>query len=164
MKNRKLLYLMIPLTCVVWGAVIFNILHHLKGDNNFPSEDFIPFTSSEKDSIDKPYTIIANYRDPFAPGHYSEDNNGDDDTRKSFAKNVTNQGSDFPVYINWPVVEYFGLIRNNNKNVALVKIENSNFLMLPGEEKQGVKLLIIHSDSIQLTYKNENKTFRKKQR
>lgn len=151
MKNRKMLIVLVPAVLIIWGAVIYSIYSHLQGpDLNMKRQDrFVLHKNSDIDT--SKYRLLANYRDPFGTGNKIRE---DDLERENLLKN---QHLDIPV--NWPQIEYRGLIINNKKWVALLKINNSNFLMQVGEEKSNIKLIKMYNDSALLKFQKATKTF-----
>lgn len=66
--------------------------------------------------------------------------------------------------IDWSFISFMGLIRNSQTTtkVALVNIHQSSHMMKEGETIEGVKLVLMFKDSVQVEYRNEKKTIRKK--
>jgi hypothetical protein len=153
MKNRKMLIILVPAVLVIWGAVIYSIFSHIKGSgiNIEEKNSFIHRKKSEVDT--NKYALMANYRDPFGTGNRLRE---DDLDRENLLKN---QHIELPVY--WPQIEYRGLIVNNKKWVALLRIDNSNYLLHEGEEKMSVKLIKMFNDSVVMRFQKATKTFTK---
>jgi hypothetical protein len=41
LKNRKLLYILIPATVLIWGAIVFTIIDHMDASDQIAGEDYI---------------------------------------------------------------------------------------------------------------------------
>ncbi|MBA7590112.1 hypothetical protein ES708_32214 [subsurface metagenome] len=71
MKNRKLLYILIPASVIIWGAIAINIINNLRRSTDYKQENYLPFSESSSDSVEEGYTLIADYPDPFRPQYTS---------------------------------------------------------------------------------------------
>lgn len=163
MKNRKLLYILAPATFLIWGAIVFSILGHFGHSDNFPEKEYLPIRFQDADTLDDSYTLLVNYRDPFGTGTIKRTATTSNPVKKApvVSRRTSRRSQIRSARIAWPNIEYSGLILNDDKQVALIRINNSNLLMSEGEEKQNIKLLKMYADSARLLYKNKEKTFTK---
>jgi hypothetical protein len=53
------------------------------------------------------------------------------------------------------------MILNNQKQVALIRINGANQLMKENEERQQIKVIRIYADSVRLAYQGESKVIGK---
>ncbi len=162
MKNRKLLYILIPATAIVWGAIAWTIISNMKGSADYNQEDYLPYSEVHSDTIEEGYTLLANYPDPFKAQRIS-----------SPVTTVQKKATSQPKYkrtarrttlmrrVVWPQVEYYGVIMNKDQRLALLRINNAKTILQTGDENNQIKLLKIYNDSVQLVYENEEKIFRK---
>jgi hypothetical protein len=153
MKNRKMLYILVPAVILIWGAVAYSIFNHLhSSDTNFEQQNApVLFKTTDTDSIK--YQLLANYRDPFNTGIRNTAEENISDQEKMLRSQRINQ------QIIWPQIEYLGLISHNKKWVALIKINNSNLLMKEGEEKMDIKILKMYNDSVLLKFQKNSKVY-----
>jgi hypothetical protein len=155
MKNRKMLYILVPAVILIWGAVAYSIFNHMhSSDSNFEQQNApVSFKTTDTDSIK--YQLLANYRDPFNAGirNTKYDEIGEQE-KMSRSQNIGQP-------VAWPQIEYQGLISHNKKWVALIKINNSNLLMKEGDEKMDIKLIKMYNDSVLLKFQKNNKVFAK---
>jgi hypothetical protein len=151
MKNKKMLYILVPAVILIWGAVIFSILSHVGGSGANYKPQNMQMQTRALDIDSNKYQLLANYRDPFHAGIRTT--SIDNDMLQKNDKQKTEKS------INWPQITYYGLIINNKKPVALLKVNNSNLLMHEGEEKENLTLKKLYPDSIILNYQKNKKTF-----
>ena len=157
MKNKKLLYILVPLTILIWGAVVFTIISHTRPDNA-PDMNYGVELRNEVDTAGNKYTLLANYRDPFRYGSSQKPAAVKKPVQQK-SQTVRNQN---PVRVNWPDIEYKGSITNNNDKVALIRINNRNFLLKEGEARDNIMLVRMYPDSVNLEYSGEVKSIKKK--
>ena len=153
MKNRKMLYILVPAVVLIWGAVAYSIFNHMhSSDSTFePQNSSVLFKTTDTDTIK--YQLLANYRDPFNTG-----------IRNTAAENISDQermlnSQRINQQIIWPKIEYLGLISHNKKWVALLKVNNSNLLMQEGDEKMDIKILKMYNDSVLLKFQKNSKVY-----
>ena len=163
MKNKKLLYILIPATVILWGIIVFKIVSHLKNRSIYSEDYYLPEMKPEADSVFKAYKLLANYNDPFRINKRSYSSGQKKETKKTPVQTTNlrherrNQQRIF-----WPSVTYSGTIINMQKQVALIQIDMKNFLMMEGEEQNMVKLQRLFPDSVIMVFEGETKTIIKK--
>jgi hypothetical protein len=153
MKNKKLLYILVPAVVIVWAAVAFSIFSHVhSSDTNF-EEINLHVNSKTVKNDSSGYQLIANYRDPFNAGMRTANEEDISEQERLNRLQKMNQP------ITWPQIEYQGMIIHNKKWVVLLKINNSNLIMKEGDEQFNIKLLKMYNDSVLLKYQKNNKVF-----
>lgn len=165
MKNKKItIYLLLPVTVVIWGVVAFSIVGKLNGDKSQQVEYFREIQVTEDINLRDSIVLIANYRDPFL---------GNSATRKSQAPKVKTslhekaftdkRKTQKPVQ--WPEIIYGGVIINTqqDKNTGLVKLDGKEYLVHVDEQINGIVFLSIYKDSIRVEYLKHRKTIVKAQ-
>jgi hypothetical protein len=161
MKNKKLLYVLIPAVLVIWGIIAFRIYRAVYRSDQAQMGFMHQSSNSEKATIQDTINLIANYPDPFLKEVYSSSIEGSVNSSiliRDFSTEVQNQ----PTII-WPEVRYGGRIKNSshNKDVFLIQIGTTNYLLKPGEIVENVKLLNADKDSIIMEYQNQQKTIKR---
>ena len=135
MKNKKLLYILIPAVLLIWGLVIWNIISGLQ----LPDDDLqiasLPNYKTIDDSIQVDYSLKLNYSDPFLKGNYikktePKEKTVDKQINRRFSEQIKKPEPKKRVI--WPQVEYFGLIEGNKK-VGLFQIEDKKAILKTGE-------------------------------
>lgn len=150
-KNKKLTYAFIPVVIAIWGYVFYNLFGSKGSDDktiNFrkvnPTEQISPLPLDS-------FSILADYRDPFL-GNMVENEN----------RVKTGSGVAAPVIKGntpWPKVTYFGRIKNqtNNKQLILIQINGKQRRMQLNQETDGITLMKISRDSVQVKFNKELK-------
>jgi type II secretory pathway component PulC len=155
MKNKKLLYLLVPLTLFVWGLIIYRVFVGTK-DNSF-----VPVRLNEskvKTDFSAPdtFSISTHYRDPF----FDE---------PVVVKKVASSGNVKKTEViavpalPWPVLTYGGIIENNKskKRAVLISINGQDAIVNVGETINDIKILRADKASIRVKYKGEEREIAK---
>jgi len=155
MKNKKLLYILIPCTLLLWGMIIYKIFSVTTGDDtdSFKSAKFIPGIINK--TVSDTFSIYPSYRDPFL-GTVN---------KKTGLTNHTNVPKKItaPVLIKptipFPQITYGGLIKNtqSNKQLVMVLINGQSNIMKIGDVVNEVELTKIFRDSIEVRFLKEKK-------
>lgn len=154
MKNKKIIYILIPALIAVWGIIGTKIFTYLKSDGSSDSQIKTKKIFEPEKNIKDTFDLIADYPDPFLQAT-SKHLHKKKPLSKTNTKNMPKKN------IKWPKVEYRGMVTNqtNKKTVINISINSKNYLMSEGQEKNNIQLIKIYEDSIITCYQNENKTF-----
>jgi hypothetical protein len=161
MKNKKMLYILIPATLVVWGLIIYRIIGGM-GPSDAPvfQQAAVPvaIAEAEKDT----FSIHPTYRDPFlgkrsVPAEQAQ-------THETTVKPATPPPA--PVVKTptpWPTIQYSGTIKNqaSNKERVLLQVNGQDFMAQAGETVNGVLVYKVYRDSIEVHFLNEKKFIHK---
>ncbi len=157
MKNKKSIYILLPLVLVVWATILYKIFSNFN-DNDEPGlpNYHLQSKSKKKIFVKDTFELLLNYPDPFlkkAPKTTSSSQSYNNIKKRLIGKHK----------INWPNIKYHGRIKNSVTKAEKIniRINQKMYLMKPYEKKADVKLLKIYNDSIIITYKNEIKTITK---
>lgn len=158
LKSKKAIYVLLPLVLIVWGLILYKVFTGLSDGPDLPVySNQVPSESVERATEPDTFSIHANYRDPFLGKLLSKK----PVVKKSKKpKKVLKKP---PVVIRWPSITYGGMVRNqqSQKMVAMVKISGKDNLMKEGEELDGIQLVKVYRDSIQLGFQGEKKMITK---
>lgn len=158
MKSKKSLYILIPMVLGVWGIIIFRVLDMTRVPATEKTFEFIIANNTDSLILEKPKKLLLNYSDPFLrmlpkaekdrenAGAISLFNNDPEPERKE---------------IIWPEIKYQGIIENENKKVAILKIDEAKFLVSKSQIFNGMTVKMIYKDSIAIEKNREVKTFYK---
>ena len=164
MKNKKVIYILLPLTLFVWGLIVYRIFFNQSKEEN----SFIPPIANVKKTTQvkvDTFTLLLNYQDPFLKQARRKVNYSDDENkpavRPSALPKVEPQEEKTIV---WPSLKYEGFVRHISKDKALiiVGINGKSTLMQTGETINNIKLVQVYNDSITVNYEKQNKTIKKK--
>jgi len=155
LKNKKLLYVLVPCTLGLWGIIIYRIFNVVISDTDkVVISSNIMVDIEDQTFVEDTFTINGVYRDPFS-------------TKLpviSYLKNekkTYQQASKSP--IQWPSLTYSGIIKNqtSNKQLVLVQINGEGCIMKVGAVVNGVELLKVFKDSIEVKFNNQKKFVKK---
>ena len=147
LKNKKALYVLVPLVLIIWGVIGYRIWVGMNSDN---PDYFVEQVNTEPvvEMLEPDtFSIIADYRDPFLGRIRSpKPKTGEIKKRPIQVK----KKSEPP--LRWPSITYGGMIKNQktNKLVAMVKINGKDNLMAVGNIMAEVRLVKVYPDSIKV--------------
>ncbi len=153
MKNKKNIYILLPLVLFIWGAVAYQFF-------SFSNEE-IPDVQSQnmtiKPFVIKPqdtFSININNRDPFL-GKI----NTNESTSKVTSTNTVNKAPKAEKEIIWPNVQYKGIVSDvkDKIKVYMIIIDGKTYLMKKGDEENGVKLKDGDRETAYLVYQRDLK-------
>ncbi len=152
MKDKKTVYILIPVVLLIWGIIFYRIYGFFNGGNNqaFHTPQLVITDSAEL--LNDSFNIHADYRDPFLDKAIKKQISGSGTTVAKPVKPV-------PTSSPWPAIVYGGIIKNqkSNKQLALIQINGQSNMMKAGEEANGVQLLKVFKDSIEVKFGKEKK-------
>lgn len=160
MKDKRVLFVLIIAVVVIWGLIGYKLV---VGDfDEAIITASIPMDKNIAGELEiESYQLLNNYRDPFQAQrvNYSGKSNG---VEKNSNRKILGQKKSESLA--WPPITFGGLIKrkNSKEKVALLKVNASDHLMRMNEEVEGIKVLKIEKDSIQVIYKSEKKVIYKK--
>ncbi|WP_163408506.1 hypothetical protein [Flavobacterium ajazii] len=151
MKNKKNIYILLPLVLLVWGAVLFQVFSFTNADETLPVSN--PEFSLKPLKINKreTFAINVNYRDPFLGKMYVSEKASKVKTAHSKTAKVVKE----PEALVWPNIVYKGLIadsKGKNKIFVLI-IDNKNYFMKIGDTENEIFLKDGDKESIYVKYK-----------
>lgn len=149
-KNKKITYLLLVLVVLIWGLIFYRIYSNFGGKIEVEKSMPHSVVIEKRDTRDSVLTLSLNYPDPFLKG---ED--------QSFDPLISLEQNDHipsPV-INWPLIEYRGLLTSNNTNesTGLLRIQNADLLVKQGKIYASIKIKTLSRDSICLEYQHESR-------
>ncbi len=165
MKNKKTLFILIPLNLFVWGYIGFVFYSSLNKKEQLVIRDNFPVQTGLALAETDTFSLALNYNDPFKDifgGSNSLRYTGNISVNKT-ANPVKKNVKSNAVVVNWPSIKYGGVIKNPKakKVLALVAINNKEYMLKPGEVKDSVKLIAVFRDSITVQYLKEKRIIKK---
>jgi len=149
------MYVLIPVTLIVWGLIIYRIVAGLKTENEV-MPTYSPSSLANKQVVADTFSINPSYRDPFL-GKVME--------RKREGTEVKTEVKPAapPQVLQWPAIIYGGTIRNAklNKEMIMIQINGQEYTMKKGETVNGVQVIAAFNDSIQVSFSKEKKYIHK---
>jgi type II secretory pathway component PulC len=152
-KNKKATYLLMPIVIGIWIYVFYVLVGNKdKGNNNTLHFSNGVQNKRKKQMLVDSFSINANYRDPFLDVLTATDRTEKSTSFK--AQPVKAQ----PV-VGWPKIAYLGIIKNQtgNKQLTLIQIDGKQNRMQLNQQVNGLTLIKITKDSIQVKFNKEMK-------
>ena len=156
MKKKKALYILVPVTLLVWGGILFKILSNFGGDDPLPintilNEDIQNMSVELSDSFE----LFLNYPDPFL-GQSNQSSNTEN-TAQSFA-DIKDGILKNPQ--KWPLIKYYGHVKNTQTKSRRINlsINQKMYLLKTKDRVYDLRLERIYRDSIIVSMKYETKT------
>lgn len=153
MKNKKSIYILLPLVLLIWGAVVYQFFS-LSNDTipEIQTQEGVPkpFRIQSKDT----FSIHISKRDPFLGKMMSNE------TRSvSTAPKTTTKIPNTKEELVWPSILYKGIVSDSKDKVKvyMVIMDGKTYLMKKGEEENGIKLKDGDRETIYVVYKKELK-------
>lgn len=164
MKNKSLIYILIPLVAFVWYKVFMRIKSNLEPEP--------VLVSNSANTLEKLYLkrdtfeLKADYRDPFTDktpipsGGFQmpAQTSGSNPAPKREPKPKVDRS------IAWYPIKYYGLVKKAGSKdaLAVLNVDREQFFLRKGQEVfDGYKLEQITKDSVLIRYRGEKKYFRK---
>ena len=172
MKNKRLLYVLLPAVLTIWG-LIFQRIWSAAGNSPEPEMEIVsPRFVNRPVASHQPPKLLLDYSDPFkigtintprAMGLAGPSSNAFQQmsTSTSPILNFPAAASPVPVLpVVWPSLRYLGSIDNNRQNtrIALLAIEEKEAMLKIGENRLGIVLTKIFRDSVRVIFQGKNKT------
>ena len=165
MKNKKLVYLLIALTVVVWGLVFYRIFHYVN-ENETPAVALKDkhAAGDKQGAYADTFKLMLDYRDPFLGNGSANDEDAEPKKNNDGHQKEKVIAEQKNTNINWPVLYYGGIVKNEGtKNMVIIlNINGKSHLMKPGETVKDCKLLNVYHDSASVSFNNEVKTVKYK--
>lgn len=158
MKNKKMLYILIPGTLIVWGMIIYKIVMNVNsGDNPVVSKGVAMVANDE--ALSDTFSINPTYRDPFL-GKVQHVSISNDEGVKS---KVVTPTPVVAVNTPWPNIVYIGIIKNQKlkKEMVMMEINGQSYSMKVGETVGNVILSKAFPDSVEVQFLKEKKFIHK---
>lgn len=150
MKNKKNIYVLLPIVLFVWGAVLFQLFSFTSSDEIVTANNSELTIKPLKFNKRQSFSIDVNYRDPFLGKMYAENNALKPKGNSSAVKTAKPKET-----LVWPVILYKGLIsdtKDKNKIFMLI-IDNKNYYMKIGDTENEIFLKSGDKESVYVKYK-----------
>jgi len=169
MKNKKIMFLLVPAVVIVWGLIIYRIAEAVSEKETQTAANSVEQpvdrrTASLPDSV----KLLVNYRDPFLTGSVVSrpverpmgTGGAVPTTPASFAPSVPAPPAKIVV---WPAVQYLGMIQNSTSKtkIAIVRINGKSHLLAEAAVAGQLTVQKITPDSVSVSFQGERKHIRK---
>ena len=157
MKNKKSLYILIPLVAIVWGLIIFRIIKMTQNDAYVLPQQSKAYVKKDSIVIPKLKKLNLNYPDPFL----KKEAISGEMQEKEFHSLFYNNPEPEKTKVEWPDIVYKGMVENGKAMLGVVEIDKKRHLLSAQDQMEELTLIKIYTDSIIFEKKNEQKTFYK---
>jgi|GEM_PF-2429269 hypothetical protein len=167
MKNRPITIALIIAAVLIWAWIMYSVFDYMESpDIAIVNDKKMHVSIVKEDTITTDYVLALNYKDPFLKKDYNSKSNnnsqasfsGYSSSAQSLTDKVKTKKVALPAIdkteIPLPVINYVGRIQNAklNKPVAILVIDNHEYMMQEGEVNAGVTLSQIKNDSVKVMY------------
>ncbi len=152
MKNKKSIYILLPLVLFIWGALIYQFFTFNTTESNFNQDSgtILPLIGFKRDT----FSIDLPSKDPFLGkiSFYTKDSSNIKLKKTVGTKKIVTE-------IVWPSIFYKGIVSDikDKVKVFMVIIDGETYLMKKGELQREILLKDGDKDLIQLYYKKDSK-------
>ncbi|HWY38186.1 MAG TPA: hypothetical protein VNY73_06475 [Bacteroidia bacterium] len=165
LKNKKAMYILLPLTLIIWGLIGYKIYLGLK-DESGPDETVSDFTPAKiLNKASDTFSLFNNYRDPFLTGIHKAVNSSSFSKPAQPTMNTGKNGNTIkpalPLNNDWPPVHYSGLLKNQSNSVSLVllSINGKTYTLKQGDVAEELKVIAFTNEEVTLLRGKEKKNF-----
>lgn len=164
MKNKKSIYLLVTLVVIIWGLIVMRIIRLSHKEPVYKSTNKAVDIIEKYDLARDTFVLLADYPDPFLKNivkNTSRSIQGSKTAVVSRPKDIARKEKlEIPKTINWPTIQYGGLIHNNklNKTTGLLIINGNPNIMEQGNTYEDLTLERLYNDSCIILFNNEHKT------
>ena len=164
MSKKAINSILIGALLLIWGLVLYQLFWGVDTQGtDAPEITFLQESFNEQQAQDS-IVLSLDYRDPFLgktlnaeptkQNVLSSGSNGRKTTRLKSTLPTETKTTD------WPRISYNGMIENqsDNRQVAIVNIDQNSHLLALGDTASSVKLTNIHSDFILVEWNGERQT------
>ena len=160
MKDKRLLYVLLPAVVVIWIVIGYRLYGAMKGDDFTPpvTRTFTPVVDRENN---EPYQLQLNYADPFL----KKENTIFRATYKpslpqtSSLPAVVRETANVSTTVNWNTLAYFGMIENakTTHRVGIVTLNGVRKLVRESDQISHFTIERILKDSMEVRSGQETK-------
>lgn len=164
MKNKSLIYLLIPIVGFVWYKVFIRIKSNLEPETVLATNSV---NTLEKLYLKRDtFALKADYRDPFTDKTPNPSSSTLTSSTTSLSNPLQNREPKPKIdrTIVWYPIKYYGLLKkvDSKDALAVINVDREQFFLRKGQEVfDGYKLEQITKDSVLIRYRGEKKYFRK---
>lgn len=147
MKNRKLLYILLPAVVIIWGLILVKVLSWMNGDKQEQAISVSLPPGRGSNAVPDTFSLQLNYADPFT-------------LQPVFRGSEQYPGTVVKAVIKWPDVMHFGTLTTGKHRTqfATLQINGVVRLMKPGDTCCGIQLMKVKCNAVVLRYHGSERT------
>jgi len=171
MKNKPITIALIASVVLIWGWIMYSVFDFVGSPEILTIKKKSLVSVIKEDSVFLDYDLLLKYKDPFLKKEYSASLSSSKNMNYSAVSAlpilVTKKIKNIELIVkeeSIPTVGYLGRIKNDKlkKPVAILLINNNEYMMKEGEENEGVLLKKILNDSLEIMFEKKILYVRKK--
>lgn len=158
MKNKKNIYILLPIVLFIWGIVIYQFFSFTTPEdglieNTSAELNIKPFKVKERTA----FSINTAYRDPFLGKTYADPTAITNSTHKKNTAARHKKQTAQEESIVWPSIHYKGTISDSKQKnkLYIMVIDGQNFYMKKGDTQNEIFLKDGDKESVYVKYKGE---------
>jgi hypothetical protein len=165
LKNKKAVYILIPLNLLIWGFFIYRFYTSYYESNT--SEPSVKLQATKVESIRDSivYTLSLDYKDPFLKenGRSIQNTYAENNSKPAELKKVAPPPPPVIPPKQLPDLKYLGLIKNTNTGMttALVSVNGQSRMIKANESMDGIVFKSFNKDSLVAKWGKERIVARK---
>jgi len=163
LKNKKFIYILIPLVADIWGIIGYRIFKAIDGNSTtIPVTSPVPVFTENKDDTGS-YELKLNYSDPFLRHVQSSRENGQQEKEEKKKPLIKKTVTKIP--LNWPQVIYKGTLKKtgSQKELCILEIDREAFFLVQNQQEKDIKLLKVYPDSVKVSFRGKEERIIRKQ-
>lgn len=147
MKNKKLIYILLPAVFIIWGLIAFKAISFFKGSEQIKYLKKLSSNNSQTALLDT-FSLLLNYPDPFL-------------NSPKIQTGIHSITQSIKEKIKWPNITYYGSIGNIKKQGYMVslKIDDQDVLLKMGATYKNIRLVSVKNQVVVLAMQGEEKQF-----
>jgi len=159
MKVLKLKKLLLPVSIIIWSFIIYKVYVVVFDKTNEVVMKSDTHAEQKQVVKEDTFRLMVNYPDPFLNNFVTREIN-----RNSISTSHSKIGSRNKKEIVWPRIDFLGVFQNKNsgKSLANLNIDGKCAILAKGNEMEGIKLISVYPDSVQLGFDHQIRTFKLK--
>jgi hypothetical protein len=159
MKNKKLLFILIPLVAVIWGLIIWRILDYQSSGDHSNQQTLPVAEANQKDTAK--YLLSFGYSDPFLRQSVHQKSAGPPNGN-SRSNNIKQVDITKPATISRPAdLVYRGEITGHRYKLGLLEVAGSKVLVREQSVVGEFTILMVDTDSLVLSFYDKRFTYAK---
>lgn len=172
-KNKRLLYILLPAVLLIWGLIFQRIWQAAQGHEESASAvDLASVAATASTVAAQTPRLLLNYADPFRASSPNTPLVAPTVAMSSVQGSYTQPLSPAPlnlpvapaavtvIPVVWPLVKYLGSINNPRleNRIALLTINEKEYSLKSGGNKEEITVSKIWRDSVQVVFRGSKKT------
>lgn len=159
--RNRILYITVA---ILWLVAIYRTYknYQVKAENESSETLSVPSISPIQFGKDS-FELELPDHDPFLHNAWTPVAQNESSNQNDPKKEVIQKVIEKPIPIQWPQIEYFGFVKNRNKNstLCLMKVNGRQVQLSKGDQHEGIHVGQTYKDSVLVIFQGEPKTIRR---